>query len=350
VPCGTRCIAAGACCAAPEDCFNGVDDDCDGNADCADSDCQVAAMCVPDPGSFQVMVQLTSAQAACPSSYPGNRQILRTANPSAHSCDATSCRLTGVIECNDFQIHTWSECPDVPDEDFSAHDSRCRMLCESGGLTRLPVTLPRPFDMTESGSGGTVKCGILQSPDPNQPRGVFDVYGLDVTGGSESRRECVLAAGSGAPTLPPVSMARETAFCATSQSSHAGCSGGGLCVPRPAAQICAVASGAQNCPIGYSQRDDQWFTSYTDGRSCAACSAGAIGGGCPAGISAGSEGSCSDQAFMAGAGRYCPSGNVPYYLPWARDITPAVAPSCGAPHSDVAGSLVPTGQHTVCCL
>src|SRR6266581_139856 len=52
------------CVTGAVDCFNNLDDDCDGKIDCADTDCQTANECAPDPtANFSAGTIVTQVQS-----------------------------------------------------------------------------------------------------------------------------------------------------------------------------------------------------------------------------------------------------------------------------------------------
>ena len=95
--------AGAGCMATTENCFNYLDDDCDGTIDCMDPDCNTVGLCVAlDPGQGQLGVLLPDAQTPCPPNYTtattiNSGQIRRSARPPAaarHRRRAASPRST----------------------------------------------------------------------------------------------------------------------------------------------------------------------------------------------------------------------------------------------------------------
>lgn len=80
-----------------ENCLNGVDDDGDGFADCADSDCNAGYICVPSAPSADAYVTPTTDPGSCPPDAPAKT----TSQCGACSClaQAGTCALGG-------QLHT----------------------------------------------------------------------------------------------------------------------------------------------------------------------------------------------------------------------------------------------------
>ena len=92
-----------------ESCFNNVDDDCDGNVDCMDSDCSPTALCVPLDLQGQVGVVMPDLQTPCPANYTTATTINRgqpqaqctgcNCAPPAVSCVAPIYDYPGYAQC-----------------------------------------------------------------------------------------------------------------------------------------------------------------------------------------------------------------------------------------------------------
>src|SRR5262249_15208565 len=84
------------CIPVAENCFNGVDDDCDGLADCADpSDCSSIAACVPElaGASYGTYIDKTST---CPQAGAGS-QLLYGIPVGPYTCFGCSLALGGTL-------------------------------------------------------------------------------------------------------------------------------------------------------------------------------------------------------------------------------------------------------------
>jgi hypothetical protein len=98
-----QCVT-GQCLEAPEDCLNGVDDDEDGNADCLDSDCDVAFTCVTDtPVGWSGPFAVYEGAVECPGVWgivvPGTFGREPTAGGYDCACTATvtGCEVTFAL-------------------------------------------------------------------------------------------------------------------------------------------------------------------------------------------------------------------------------------------------------------
>jgi hypothetical protein len=293
----------------PENCFNNYDDDCDGNVDCADSDCTPVAQCVPlEPvGLLGVMV---SASEGCPLGYAN--QYTLVAGPNAGGCTGCSCRPPAVTcSATVYSFGTPTACgsattPGVAELTFSSTQ---------------PCTVPSWIGSTQ----GTI-YGVQAS-----------AFTVSLAG------TCV---PSGTPTLAPVDWTSTVRFCATS-TVGGGC-GRQACVPVVAPVRCAMFDGARPCPPDTST--SYWYTGASDGRTCSSCTCGTPTGASCSGLalSVGSDFSCSTVTQTVGPGqRKCYAGagvNSPGLVFSGAPTTPTCAGS-----STVSGTITPTGMKTVCC-
>lgn len=318
--CAAACIDNNACCPAPESCFNGADDDCDGNPDCADSDCMAATMCVPDPGvDFKVGVQLANGTAACPATFNTGRTVIRK-DPQSSSPSCEGCVCGGpTIDCT--------------------IDSFCAYSTSIDDCNAMSPLCDQPSITPPSSPGG---CFHLSDPIVYHGfRPLREVGPLD--------RRCTIATGM--PRIPPIAWGRETAFCQAQQMSRAGCPGGNVCVPRPAAvAICALATGSRACPTGFRTREIDWFLDADDRRSCnpAQCSCEATGGSCPGSVIMAPDGECGGDLTLEIPVNTTRCAQT-FYSPGFKLVGTQTPPTCGQ-NNRVTGTLAGRNQHTLCCL
>jgi hypothetical protein len=312
--CGNACVEMNACCPVAESCFNGMDDDCDGNADCADSDCTPTTQCVPDPGdTFRVGVQLASAAATCPTSFNTGRTVIRKDPRSASpSCDGCSCGGP-QIDCT---VH-------------SVCGYQMANACPLPGCTYLTVSPPSPDG-----------CYVFEDS-----ASLYFGFQISRSNGPEIRRCSIV---TGLPKVPAIVWGREATFCQAERSSRAGCPGGNICVPRQTATVCAVTAGAKSCPTGFRTREVDWFLDADDRRTCdpATCSCEATGGTCPTTVSFGPDQECGGTVQMEIGTTQCLDL---IYNPGFRLIGTQTPPSC-AQSNRVTGTLAGKNQQTLCCL
>ncbi len=199
-----------------ENCFNNYDDDCDGNIDCADSDCTAIAQCAPlDPAWRARRDGVRGSRAArpatriCTRSYPG---------PNAGGCTGCSCRPPAVTcSATVYSFGTATACasattPGVAELTFSSTQ---------------PCTVPSWIGSTQ----GTI-YGVQAS-----------TFMVSLAGG------CV---PSGTPTPSPLTWANTSRFCAASMVGG-GCGGGQVCAPPVAASRCAMFDGAHAVPAQHDR-------------------------------------------------------------------------------------------------
>ena len=147
--------------------------------------------------------------------------------------------------------------------------------------------------------------------------------------------------------MAPAQWTESKKFCAYG-AMGGGCATGKKCVPVQADtnSQCALNSGSGVC-TGFTSSKTDWYTAYSDTRSCGACSCTAFGGACQyASVWIGSDYSCAPGSNLT-----LQSGekNCTYkYVPNVGLDAQKVASQCTA-SSTLSGSLSPTGQQTMCC-
>jgi len=290
------CVPSGA-----EDCFNGIDDDCNGLTDCADTACNAIAECAPDAPGFALGVHVPMG-TACPPGYLTTGPLLSQGLSAGGACSGCSC--DGITVCGT-TVHELASgtCPGADLATRIVFNTQCQNL--SFATTNVHV------DAVQLQS----TCGI-----------------------------------SGTPMVPPVSWASQTQFCQASQIGG-GCSTGQVCL-RKNTQHCAVQVGATSCGAIYSpESGGTWFTSVNDGRTCGAnCTCAHSGGNC---------GSSFVRGFSVGTN--CAGGaidltpnadncNLSAPLSSARVILQGDTPPTCTPSNQLTGTATPAGQQTLCCL
>jgi hypothetical protein len=295
----------------PEDCFNGNDDDCDGNIDCADSDCRPVAQCVPyEPGGLiGVMV---SGVASCPSGY-GNVYTMMS-GPNLGGCTGCSCRPPAVT-CS-----------------TTVYSFGTASACGSG---TTPGTAELTFSSTE-------RCTVPSWIGSTQGT----IYGVETSRFALSLGGACVP--SGTPTLAPIAWANTSRFCAASLMGG-GCPGQ-VCVPIVTASRCTMFDSAHQCAVG-AATSTTWYTGANDDRVCSSCNCGAATGASCSGLTlnVGSDYSCSMVTQTLGPGqRRCYSGAGVNSPGLVFSGAPTAATCAGS--STVSGEITPTGMKTVCCM
>ncbi|MCU1281504.1 MAG: cell wall surface anchor family protein, partial [bacterium] len=300
-------LSGDMCPSTVENCFNGVDDNCDGLIDCADPQCTGGgtplAECVPDPSGATAG---TLSTTSCPMEYPTARPLF--AGMNAGTCAGGTCScvngLNGGATCSaslSQQGGTIVSCSQIGTSIFSNKTNldNCIAFATMSSTTYYSLS--------------TVTLNATCNPP---------------TGGT--------------PIKNPPTWATNDNFC-SGTSIGGGCAAGNVCVPK-AANHCVLETGDQvACTVpGYSVMNTTHFNSGFDdsGRTCAcAC---VLSGTCGANVGFG-NGSCS-PLFAVGGGS-CQKGLT-------YDHASIGAPSGVActPGATSSGSTTTTGfERTVCC-
>jgi hypothetical protein len=209
----SSCVPTGA-----ENCFNGIDDDCNGKIDCADPNCAPVAVCVPVTTSPFAYITEEGFGGSCPSGATSGG-TLYTKDPSGGGCNnGCGCSASGC----------------------SATVQRDEPNCPSG-----------------SGSGGSL--GTIDGTCRNTFSGMNNLF-INTPTGTIS---CA-STGSASPVTPPI---LTKALQCNVAMVGAGCGDAlHVCAPR-GSQQCVAAAGAQTCPGSYSH-GATWYSSFVDNRSC----------------------------------------------------------------------------------
>ncbi len=292
---GGPCVPSGA-----EQCFNGVDDDCNGDVDCADSACDGPAMCAPVPqgatlGTFAMM------GTQCPAGYSPltlNRGLTASVLCEGCSCtpDSTRCE-TGVYG------HGANACPGL----------------YSGVLSNVFST----------------DCGGVPA-DAN-------LYYFGIRG-------FTTCTPSGTPVLPPATWDETSTFCQATKVGG-GCAAGSRCVPRLTGELCARTPGETSCAPDYpTSTGETWFTGLDDQRQCGECNCSFGDANCTgAVVRVFASSDCSGANIVdINASQQGEACGLPFIPHSARIIGNATAPSC-PPSSYANGEATGKNPQTVCC-
>lgn len=330
----------------PENCTNGIDDNCDGLIDCADPLCVPDSgfqgyICVPTPPTGWIapvaVYDFTTAGGSAPTpppcsgNYPDRAFIGHDdPMPPASTCSCT-CGGAGGGSCTSPQVTFYSSSGcGSPLGSAQNVPTMCGQVTTNGGINGIRIT------NAGTPSGGACDAGVSSS-----------IPAFDNTNDW-------LRTGAGCTT------AREQAGAPLYQG---GCATGHVCVENPQSSlgghICAVLEGSQQlCGPGGAVGYDAGFTYYeseTDSRTCsgAACTCGAPSLSCTPNVTLGGPGSCSvNQLFpttsCASPNNYPPGGGQGV---WAMgSSTPTVVSGCTpSGTATISGGITKTGVVTVCC-
>jgi hypothetical protein len=310
---GGSCVATGA-----ENCFNNLDDDCDGRIDCADSDCTpTVAQCVALDSTGGKVGFMIGVSATCPPGYTDQTVINKA--PTGGACTGCSCRVPTVTACT-ATIASYATAAD------------CGTASNPGTIAVNPFSSTQPCTTPSwPGSASGTIYGI--QPGPFTP----------VLSGS--------CTPTGTATPGAVTWAVQNRFCAATMVGG-GCQTGQFCVPVNAAAKCALFDGTHSCPAGTNA--DAWYTGVTDTRTCGACSCGApTGQGCSGmRINVGTDYTCSPNvtATLTSGQRYCYTNASGVYSPGIQFTGSPTQPTSCPASAQASGFLTQTGPKTVCCL
>jgi hypothetical protein len=301
-----------------EDCFNGIDDDCNGHTDCDDPTCVPSTTCVPAIGSdgFAAGTWVAPGEV-CPTRFAAGESTINATLAPGAGCIGCSCRATVTCSANVSRF---------------ANALSCNVL----GTPALVGSVTSSF--TTGATGATASClaGTFSSTTPASIGAYVTTNGGCVPQGTPSR------------SVPTWATSRK--FCSAG-SVGGGCSQGYVCVPTAAPNHCTMALGAKTCPAGYTREGGSWYTAFSDTRACAACTCGAqTAGSCATlvvSFYAGTTTTCSAGISASGgsASNVCTFGTACGSAGFRNDPSP---PSCPGV-SYATGAVTPTGEQTLCC-
>ena len=306
---GGGCVRTG-----PENCFNSLDDDCDGQVDCADSDCAPAvAQCVAlDPSAGKIGLG-EGAGTVCPSGYANLGNILSGLTPG--TCSGCSC-APGAVSCQ-----------------TTLYGYKDAASC-SAAVQGIAV------GAWKTGSEGA-QC--VNTPSWSGVNPLDTIYGVGVDPFVAVSSACL---PSGRPTVSAPTWTATLEFCGTG-TIGGGCGAGKVCVPAaPKASVCQLLDGAAACPAGTKGSD--WYSGYSGSQTCGACTCGKPTTGSCASVrmTVGSDYTCSGAATLTSGGQACFATGI--YHPGVAFAGSGTSGTCPA-DSAVSGTLTPTGRKTLCC-
>jgi hypothetical protein len=307
-----------------EVCFDGVDNDKDGDIDCADSeDCAAIAECVPAiPPEFKEYVRYhgesytgdTHTPPKCPDGSEPTRYF--SGPGGAATCSQCSCDWPGAacsapkIECYQGNL----TCTNGADFTTTAQNENCISL------------------MGFSAAMQDESCLIVASSAAVTSPGSCSTSGGAMTKG---------------PTW------QEEIFVCALESAGGGCMAGQACAPKPAINyegaICIEANGVVECPTGWKTEQRTVYSGGNDTRGCSSCA-------CMSGISCGNDGyyAVHGDNVCGGAGvivNGACTGAVTANLGANGSLKPKLSSvikgQCGG--GQPTGSVETSGPITICC-
>ncbi len=229
-----------------EDCTNGLDDDNDQLPDCADPDCDVRALCVPELppdwlGPVAVFAGIETRPGCSASGGYPTQALDATGDliaPDA-SCPVCSCDEPDGAECSAASVEYFS-------------DSECTEACANCSS-----------EVTET-------C-TAQNLAPSGAIAAFMRFTAPASGGS-----CT-AASEGNVQVTPARWDTNVRAC-TGASVGAGCDAGEQCLALPRRpfeeRVCVYQLSEAQCPSGYDAERVVYYRGLMDTRGCSNCECG----------------------------------------------------------------------------
>ena len=264
-------------------------------------------------------------------------------------------------------------CPTpTTDELFSGHASLTQAPAECSACTSCGT--PSDFECiaypggfygnTSACSGGGSSCSSSAGSFSSNTSGCYALpvvascpwTGIDVDSAPKAVFSC--AASTTTTTLPSVTWADDAVGCAEPFPQANGCAAGSVCVPIPAApfvtKLCISQQGAVSCPTEEFVVQSTYYTSFTDGRGCSACSCPGTGTPltCTGTITLYSDASCADSVYTVTdwANACLTTPAFKSVQEGLTSVTYSGTPGCGTPTGgQPTGTITPGSPVTVCC-
>jgi hypothetical protein len=257
-------LAGSGCVPKPENCFNGIDDDCNGYIDCADSACGPVAQCVPQATAGFSYGTLLGGNLGCPQAGASATPLYNNFSDNGPYCNGCSCGTSNSDCTNTLEVDSPSTCSDkIPSPQYTVLQGVCQGV--TGGTRYI---------------SGTCSC----APP-------------------------VTCTNQGSASLPAAGYTADQ-FCA-SAAVGAGCGSGMVCAPRVGSNKACIMSASGTCPGTYGT-SSSWNTAYSDGRTCGSCTGCYIPPNAHCYINLKGEANCpsTDNYPMNEGQNLCPSINT----------------------------------------
>jgi hypothetical protein len=302
-----------------ENCFDGIDNDCNGMTDCADPACNAIAECVPDESGWELGTLTAPGSPVgnnCPTHYTAQPTFVGNGINAPLTC--TGCSCSGSLVCS------------------VAISEMIATTCPNGSLV----------------AGQSLTADNIHCDNNNNTGWNWTTQNVRV-GALQTSTGCTC---TGTPAPVTASFTTSNDFCETTQKGS-GCNAGFVCVAKiSAGQHCILQAGTTTCPGNYAAKGTgSWYQSINDQRSCGAtCMFNKSGGTCGSmyhirawvstNTCSGGVGADILSAGTDGCGQSTPLDSFNVTLG-----TDAVNPTCSNNYS-ATGSASGTSPQTLCCL
>lgn len=289
-----------------EDCRNGVDDDCNGQTDCADPACEEITQCVPNAIAFALVGEATP----CPEGYNFFDFVFNELQDPG--CAGCSCRPVAK-ECEAY-VAVYADAT-VCSRDISPYTGG--MELKEPASTSCSQPIGKEIDL------------------------VTDIKGFRVSVKASS--DACTISGAALPLPPTWNVKRKRC---SRQLQQNGCLQGSYCAPTAKVEQLCVHAPSGVCPVAEWART--YFQAFDDRRSCTPCE-------CTA-----KYGSCNEFGATLTSDTTCNLGTTPVLydgqktcmtLPadaYARAVGKPQDPICNASTSK-QGTLTPKAPVNLCC-
>lgn len=299
----------------PEVCDDGIDNDCNGHADCDDPACAAFQCEPPTPsGGWAPVAFADTTSASCPSGWGAQTDVKFVAGDGTDGSCVCSCSGSGgaVATCNagttGFTLYNSNACAtSTSTQNLPAQNATCTAF-------GTPLDAPSNTFATVTAPSGPTTCA----------------------------KNTVLTKNNVA----------DGRTCAAPAKLGGGCAGGQVCAPKPAGlRYCVAKSGLNACPAPFTVRR-RAGTDATDARACNDASCNCNVAACAATVNAFSNANCTGGTNVAlTSAMACPAsdfgvnGKIKAY-------TTSVTGGCGVAagfSAGVVGNVTFTGDETICC-
>jgi hypothetical protein len=297
-----------------EICDDGIDNDCNGVADCADPACSAGYACIdPVPDGWSYVAFAGNTTTACPAGFGASTDLKTVTGDGSGGTCSCSCNATGT------------------------------------GCTSSAYALKTGTGVCDTTTGSILSnsaaCQAFSTP-PDLATGAFAQVVAPAAGGSCNK---AVTKGSSVPAI------KDGRQCAAPPRGGKGCPGTQVCVPKPATmQLCAMKPSVDACPAAFSVKRTAG-TGATDQRVCNDASCTCTGPTCTGPLSLFSNANCmggKSTTIAAGGACQSPPGGDFGMNGSAKGYTSTIAGACstaGGFNNAVSGSIAFANQETICC-